>query len=156
MWNHALFRPILAIGGLSYLVAVVMGNIMFDLLGDSETARVYYCGLSDAALSNPLRLLPIAIVIVITAVTLAGEAKAAVGTSWFLPELSILSAMVAVQLPLFGKCLHLQVSSCASGTSGWSVHKNLLMSHVTVLLILCGTIQARLAVLFYRHAPRLA
>ena len=132
MWKHPLFRPVVAIAGLSYLVAVVMSNLMFDLMGNSAAARAYYCGLHEAGLSNPLRLLPLASVIALTAITLFGEVKAALGTAFFLPELSIISAMVAVQLPLFGKCVQLQFRGCADEAQlggPWEVHRNLLMSH---------------------------
>ena len=153
MYRHPLFRPVVAIASLSYLVAVVMSNIMFDLMGNSAIARAYYCGLHEAGLNNPLRLLPLASVIALTAITLFGEVRAATGTAFFLPELSIVSAMAAVQLPLFGKCLQLQFRGCADKdqlSGPWEVHRNLLMSHTCVMLILVGSVFARVALLLLR------
>jgi hypothetical protein len=153
MWRYPLLRPVMAISSLSYLVAVVMCNLMFDLMGDSEYARAYYCGLQVAALSNPFRLLPIATVICITAVTSFSEVRSTVGSPAFLPEISIVSAMAVVQLPLFAKCLQLQFRGCdgpIDPLSPWPVHKNLLMSHTCVMLILAGTVFARIALLVHK------
>jgi hypothetical protein len=153
MWKYPLFRPVVAIASLSYLMAVVMCNLMFDLMGNSEYARAYYCGLQTAALSNPLRLLPIASVICVTAVSLYSEVKSSAGSPIFLPELSIVSAMAVVQLPLFAKCLQLQFRGCdaeLNPASPWPVHKNLLMSHTCVMLILAGTVFARIALLVHK------
>ena len=44
-----LFRALLAISGLSYLVSATLGNILFDLMGDSLNARSYYCSTLEAA-----------------------------------------------------------------------------------------------------------
>ena len=164
MWRYPLFRPVVAIAGLSYLMAHVMCNLMFDtsmyslvfihsilVVGDSEFARSYYCGLQMTAFSNPLRLLPIASVISVTAVALYGEVKASAGSAMFLPELSIVSAMVVVQLPLFGKCMQLLYRGCSSvSLSPWPVHRNLLMSHTCVMLILAGTVFARIALVLHK------
>jgi hypothetical protein len=155
MWKSPLLRPVVAIAGLSYLMAITMCNLSFDLMGDSEYARAYYCGLQNAAMLNPLRLLPIAGVIAVTAVTLFGEVRSASGTAMFLPELSIVSAMAVVQLPLFAKCMQLQYRGCVSSLdplSPWPVHKNLLMSHTCVILILGGTVFARIALFIHRSS----
>ena len=150
---HPLLKPVLTIAGLSYLIAVVLGDMQFDLLGNSAMGRSYYCSLQDAAFRNPLRLLPLGFVIVLTAVTLFLEAKAAVGTELFIFELSMVSAILLVEIPLFTKCLQLQLAGCASvGTEvdPWYVHRNLLMSHMCLLLILVGSVVGRTALLFYR------
>ena len=155
MWKSPFLRPVVAIAGLSYLMAITMCNLSFDLMGDSEYARAYYCGLQNAAMVNPLRLLPIAGVIAVTAVTMFGEVKSASGTAMFLPELSIVSAMAVVQLPLFAKCMQLQYRGCVPGgnsLSPWPVHKNLLMSHTCVMLILAGTVFARIALFIHKSS----
>jgi hypothetical protein len=155
MWKSPLLRPVVAIAGLSYLMAITMSNLSFDLMGDSEYARAYYCGLQTAAITNPLRILPIASVIAVTAFALFGEIKSSTGSALFLPELSIVSAMVAVQLPLFGKCLQLQYRGCqpaVNPASPWPVHKNLLMSHTCVMLILAGTVFARIALFIHKSS----
>ena len=156
MWRVPLFRPVVAIAGLSYLMSVVMCNLMFDTMGDSDYARSYYCGLQTTALSNPLRLLPIGSVIAVTAVALHGELRASIGSPMFLPELSIISAMGVVQLPLFGKCMQLIYRGCAndlsSSSTPWPVHKNLLMYHTCVMLILAGSVFARIALLLHKNS----
>lgn len=156
MFPQPLFRALLAIAGLSYLVAVTMGNILFDLMGNSATARSYYCSNFDAAVANPLRMAPITFVIGVTAIALFFEVKAAVGSQYFLVELSMVSAMVAVEIPMLVKCIQLEVRGCSSrqndGEEGgpWPVHRNLLMSHTCVLLILLGTFLARMGVVLHR------
>lgn len=153
-----LFRSILAISGLSYLVSATLGNILFDLMGDSPNARSYYCSTLEAATANPLRLVPILFVIVVTAISLFYEVRSAVGSPYFLIELSMVSAMLAVELPMLVKCIQLEVRGCSfssfsssdSSNSPWPVHRNLLMSHTCILLILIGSLLARIGIVIHR------
>jgi len=153
MFPQPLFRALLAISGLSYLVAVTMGNILFDLMGNSGAARSYYCSNFEAAMVNPLRMTPIFFVAAVTAVALFFEVKSAVGSAYFLVELSMVSAMVAVEIPMLVKCLQLEVRGCSTPVDEqgpWPVHRNLLMSHTCVVLILLGTLLARMGVVVHR------
>jgi hypothetical protein len=153
-----LFRALLAISGLSYLVSATLGNILFDLMGDSLNARSYYCSTLEAATANPLRLMPILFVIVVTAISLFYEVRSAVGSPYFLVELSMVSAMLAVEVPMLVKCIQLEIRGCSSSSSPpsessespWPVHRNLLMSHTCILLILIGTLLARIGIVIHR------
>lgn len=154
---NPLARSVVAIAGLSYLIAIVLGDMQFDLGGNSVAARNYYCSFREMVFENPLRILPVSLVLIGTAAMLFLEAKSAFGSPQFLYELSIVSAVIFVELPLSAKCVQLQSAGCNSNLQSeegpWPVHRNLLMLHMCILLTLVGSAVARTALLLHRSYP---
>lgn len=152
--THPVVKPIMVISGLCYLIAVVVGNMLFDLLGNVEPTRMYYCSLQAAGWANPFRSAPLLGAVVVTVIGLGLKARASFATKMdspmFLLELSLLSALCFVGLPLFGKCMQLQIQACAHppGPTGyWPVHQNLLMAHMCIFLILLGGVSSQALIL---------
>lgn len=135
----------LIIGGLSYLMSVVVGFIRVDLMGNSEVARYYYCQFEpEIAGGNVYATLPLLGVVVLTGTTLVQKMLHSFksGSDMFLFELCLGVAMLLVGVPLYFKCNQLVNTGCVTPPllpSPWPVHQNLLMFHVCVVLILAGT-----------------
>ena len=160
LWCHPVAKPIMTISGLCYLIAVVVGNILFDLLGNSEPTRVYYCSLQSETFANPFRSAPLLGAIAVTVIGVGFKAKESfatkMGSPLFLIELSLLCALCFVGLPLLGKCIQLEMHACASPhtpNNPWPVHQNLLMAHMCVFLILLGGVFSQAAILLYETRP---
>ena len=163
MWesSHPVLKPIMIISGLCYLIAVVVGNMLFDLLGNTEATRTYYCSLQGAMYANPFRCAPLLGAVAVTAIGLGLKAKESfankMSSDLFIFELSLLCAMWFVGLPLLAKCIQLQTNACAETSTGqsgpWPVHKNLLMSHMCVFLILMGGLFAQAVILLKETEP---
>ena len=154
----SLAKSITVIAGHAYLVASVLGNVQFDLMGNSVQAQTYYCAFRDAAYNNPFRIVPTFAVIIVTAILLFKEARKSFGSQIFIGELSILSAVLVVEIPLFAKSIQLQTTGCSSvfeqKEGPWPIHKNLLMLHMCLLLTLSGSVVARTAILVHKTSRR--
>ncbi len=142
--SAAAWKPMLIIGGLSYLMGVVVGYIRVDLTGSSELARYYYCEFEpEVADAHIFSNLPLIMVVLLSAVTLFQKMVESLrsGSEMVLLELTVAMAMLLVCVPLYFKCIQLVNSGCSLSivSDVWPVHKNLLMFHVCVLLILAGT-----------------
>lgn len=138
------WKPMLIVGGLSYLMSVVVGSIRVDLTGNSEIGRYFYCELEpQVANSNVYANMPIFGVVILTSVTIIQKMIEShkAGSEMLLFELCLASAMLLVCVPLYFKCNQLISSGCSlwSTSDRWPVHQNLLMFHVCVLQILAGT-----------------
>jgi len=145
-------KPVIIIAGLSYLASVLVSDLVFDLLGNSEFTRLYYCTLKPAVQADWSRTLPLAVAVIITAIGLTLKIKESyrLNSDLFIFELSKIAAMIVVCVPLYFKLIQLVNLGCSTmdaETGPWGVHKNLLMSHMCVLLILIGTIVAEFAIL---------
>jgi hypothetical protein len=93
--------------------------------------------------------MPQLVCIIITGCALVLKIKEShqLNSDLFIFELSIISAMVVVCAPLYFKLIQLVNIGCQGTDGDWPVHKNLLMSHMCVLLILAGTVVAEFAIL---------
>lgn len=159
--NHPVAKPIMIISGLCYLIAVVVGNMLFDLMGDSEPTRMYYCSLQAAGRANPFRSAPLFGAILVTVIGLGLKARESFQTKMaspmFLLELSLLCALCFVGVPLLGKCIQLEMNACAADPriSGfWPVHQNLLMAHMCVFLILLGGVVSQAWILLVETSKK--
>ena len=146
------FKPVVIIAGLSYLVSLLVSDLLFDLLGNSELTRLYYCSLKPAVHEDWSRNMPLIVAVVITGWALLLKIKEShqLNSDLFIFELSIISAMIVVCVPLYFKLIQLVSIGCSTPSNDdgpWPVHKNLLMSHMCVLLILGGTVVAEFAIL---------
>lgn len=158
--SNPVSKPVLIIAGLSYLVSVLISDLVFDLLGNSEFSRTYYCSLKPAVQSDWSRNLPLILAVAMTASTLSLKVSEShkKNSALFIFELSMISAMLLVCIPLYFKLIQLVSIGCSSPSTDppgpWPVHKNLLMSHMCVLIILGGSAVAQFVTLIYPHQQR--
>lgn len=148
----AIKKPVMIIGGLSYLVSVVVNSIHVDLTGDSFLARYYYCTFEPQVVgSSVFSNRPLMLVVIVTGVSLLLKLleSARKESDMFLFEVSLGTAMLLVCVPLYFKCVQLINQGCSDPVDHWPLHRNLLMSHVCVLLIIAGTAFGQMWILFH-------
>lgn len=154
--SNPVSKPVLIIAGLSYLVSVLISDLLYDLLGNSDFARTYYCSLKPAVQSDWSRNVPLVLAVIMTATALSLKVSEShkKNSALFIFELSMISAMLLVCIPLYFKLIQLVSLGCSSETTPdqpWPVHKNLLMSHMCVLIILGGSAVAQFVTLIHPH-----
>ena len=134
----------------SYLIAVVITDLLFDLLGNSDLARTYYCILQPAVSAELTRSFPIISVVLFLSIAMFLKLRDSfrINSDLFLFELCMACAFAVVGAPLYFKLRQLRSIGCQS-VSGWYVYRNLLMSHTCVLIILTGSVVAEVFVLFH-------
>jgi len=158
--SNPVSKPVLIISGLSYLVSVLISDLLFDLLGNSHFSRTYYCSLKPAVQSDLSRNVPLVLAVMMTATALSLKVSESHkrNSALFIFELSMISAMLLVCIPLYFKLIQLVSIGCSSPDNDpagpWPVHKNLLMSHMCVLIILGGSAVAQFVTLIHPQQRR--
>jgi hypothetical protein len=150
--SSALLRSLISICGLSYMLAVVIGDLQFDSFSDSQITKFFYCSLHRGVRSNPLRLLPLFSVVILTFVSMIATIYKSYQTNQLLlARLSICGMLILFGWPLTIKCVILQSNACDEASGGdWENHRSILQLHTAIAMILFSAIISEIYLISFK------